>query len=155
MSLGFTASEFSSGEFQTLKHAAKIKLLLLVCVLAHRSAIVNFACNMNQTSNSTVQQALLAKTPQCQQALPKTSQTHTHAHTSSDAFLVTQSQWSVLCPKILILSRKQAPLKPQTMVAQRSLTSPHCQLKKQEGQKFRVQIVQCDQDRSEIGLIIH
>lgn len=85
----------------------KSKLLACVCVT------VTSPCKMNPTSNPTAQQAPLAKALQCQQALPKPSPTHTHAHTSSDAFLVTLPQGPVLCPKILIPSRKQAPLKPQ------------------------------------------
>ena len=83
--------------------------------------------------------------------------TYTLAHISSDAFLVTRPQGPVLCPKFLIPSRKQAPPKPQTTSPQSSLTitSPHRQLKNQEGQKFRVQIVKSNQDHSEIGPIIH
>ena len=80
---------------------------------------VTFSGKVNPASNPAAQQALLPKALQCQQALPKPSQMHTHththiythAHTSSDAFLVNQPQGPVLCPKILIPSRKQAPPK--------------------------------------------
>lgn len=85
MSLCLTASMPSSGGLQTLKHAAKIIysclwVCVFVCIWAYRCVNVTFACNMNPKSNPRAKQALLPKAMQCQQALPKPSQTHTCTH---------------------------------------------------------------------------
>lgn len=137
MTLSLTTSMASSGQLQTIKRVAKT-----VFLFACRFVTVTFACNVNLTNKPTAQRALLPKALQCQQALPSPAHRHTYAHTSSDAFLVTQPQGPVLCSKVLIPCRKQAPLKPQTTPAQSSLTitSLLSRLKNQEGRKFRVQI---------------
>lgn len=147
--------EGSKHQLQALNLFVCVRMRLCVSVSVGRVTI--FSCNVQPTSNPTAQQALLPKAYNVNKLYLTFSNTHRHTCASSDTLFVNQSQGSVLCPKILILSRRQAPLESQTKPTQSSLTitSPCCQLKNQEGQTFRVQIVQSDPDRSEIGPIFH
>lgn len=49
-------------------------------VYTFSSVCVYSSCNTHTKSHPTVRQALLPKAPQCQQALPKPSPTHTDVH---------------------------------------------------------------------------
>lgn len=137
--------------FQTLT-TNTIYLCVRVCVYAEWQS---FPATCNQQVTPQPNKPSYQKPCDVNKLYLTFSNTHRHTYTSSDTFFVSQSQGPVLCPKILILSRRQAPLESQTKPTQSSLTitSPRCQLKNQEGQKFRVQIVQSDPDRSEIGPI--